>query len=286
MISVSVIMATHNSEHDIPLAVTSILLQDYADFELVTVNDASTDTTPEILEVFASRDSRVILLHNDESLGRALSRNRAIEIARGDLIAILDADDVAMPHRLGRQVAYMQDHPEVGMLGSWAIAIGAHNQPLELLLRPTRDADIRRQLQWLNMPFVHSTMMFRRDVVISAGMYDPRFVASEDFYLCHRVVQKVRAASLPEFLTLYRIHASPSSEFVRTRYKWAARAGWDILRRHPSIIGSLSFIRLSLLSLLPGAMSKSFSSIYKDEWNQRLLSEEQKSEVQSWIMRL
>jgi glycosyltransferase involved in cell wall biosynthesis len=156
--SVSVIMATYNNEHEIGLAVASILLQDYEDFELVIVNDASTDATPEIVERLAAQDDRVIVLHNERNLGRAMSRNRAIKTARAELIAILDADDIAMPYRLSHQDAYMNTHPEIGMLGGWSIRINALNQPLDLLIGPTQDMDIRRRLQRLRMPFAHSTV--------------------------------------------------------------------------------------------------------------------------------
>ncbi len=93
--TVSVIMAAYNNEREVGLAVASVLLQDYKDFELVIVNDASTDAAPEILKRFAAQDARIVLLHNERNLGRAWSRNRAIETARGDLLAILDADDIA-----------------------------------------------------------------------------------------------------------------------------------------------------------------------------------------------
>jgi glycosyltransferase involved in cell wall biosynthesis len=279
-------MPTYNNECDIGLAMTSILAQDYDDLELLVVNDASTDTTPQIIACFAAQDKRVIPLNNERNLGRALSRNRAIEKARGDLIAILDADDVAMPARLNRQVNYLQAHPEVGMLGAWAIAINPDNHLLEPLLRPTGDADIRRALQNLAMPFVHSTMIFRRNLVISAGMYDARFSASEDAHLCYRVAQCTQTASLSEFLTLYRVASAVSAAAVRTRYRWAAYAGWDLFKQHPTPVGLLNLGRLFLMSCLPNTVVRQVSGVYKNRWRQTLLNETQKSEIQSWLMNL
>ena len=286
MSTVSVIMPTYNDEPHIALSIASVLLQDYAYVELVIVNDASTDGTSQIVEAFAARDERIVLLHNDRNLGRPLARNRAIETARGDLIAILDADDIAMPHRISCQVAYLRDHPEVGILGSWAIAIDVNNQPLEPLERPTVDADIRRQLAQLNMPFIHSTVMFRRRVLMSTGLYDARFKASQDVHLCYRVVQEVQAASLPQFLALYRIRSSADSALIRERFRWAARVGREIFKQQPSIVGAQNLIRLYLLSLLPGPVIRKFSSIHKDRWDQTLLSQEQIAGAQHWLERL
>jgi glycosyltransferase involved in cell wall biosynthesis len=282
--SVSVIMATYNNERDIGLAVASVLLQDYEEFELVIVNDASTDATAEIIERFAAQDDRIVLVHNERNLGRALSRNRAIETARGDLIAILDADDVAMPFRLSHQVAFMQAHQDVGMLGGWALRIDEHNQPLDLLMGRTQGADLRRELmRRLRMPFCHSTVMFRREVLLSVGMYDPRFIRSQDVHLCRRVIQHVEAASLPEWLALFRLDTSLRPEVIRIRSRWATYARWDSLREAPNLMGFVNLIRPLLLSCLPLPAVTALSGIYR---RKQLPSEAQKAEVLGWIRQL
>lgn len=286
MAAISVIMATHNNEGEIALAIASVLEQSLADLDLVVVNDASTDATPEILEAFAARDSRVIVVHNEHNLGRALSRNRALEQARADLVAVLDADDLALPRRFEHQAAFMRDHPELGILGSWAIAIDPEHQLLGPITRPTTDMEIRRRLQWLLMPFVHSTIVFRRNLLPLTGMYDARFKASEDFHLCYRLVQQSQAASLPEFLTLYRVPAAPTPELVRDRYRWNSKVAWDLFKRYPNGPAFVSLARSVLISLLPGSLSRHSSSIYKDSWDQTLLSEAQVAEVKDWIEKL
>ncbi len=283
---ISLIMATYNNEREISLAIASVLAQDYTDWELLVVNDASTDATPAILRDFAARDRRVMVLDNERNLGRVLSRNRAIEKARGEFIAVLDADDVALPDRLSRQAAYLLDQPEVGILGGWAIAIDARNEPLEPLQRPTTDAEIRRHLRQLRMPFVHSTVMFRRELGLALGLYDPRFAASEDFHFCYRYVQAARAASLPEFLVLYRIQKSPPPGLVRRRYRWSSRVGWDLFKRQPNLMAGASLLRMLVLSWLPGSVAARQTGVYKGRWNQRLLTEEQVELVENWIRRL
>lgn len=281
--SVNVIMATYNNEREIGLAVASVLLQDYENFELVVVNDASTDTTPDILERFAAQDDRIILLHNERNLGRARSRNRAIEASQGDLIAILDADDIAMPHRLACQLAYMEAHRDVGILGGWTIRIDRDNRPLDLLVGPTGDADIRWQLRSLRMPFHHCTVMFRREALISAGLYDPRFTRSQDSHLCRRVIQKSKGAALPDWLLLYRIDPMEPPAELRARARWSTYASWDSLKHSPNVAGFMNLARFFVLSNLPTSVLSFLSGMKR----LRVPPDEgQVEQVQEWLVRL
>ena len=281
---VSVIMTSYNDEHNVGQAVSSVRLQDYEDFELVIVNDASTDKTPMILKTFAAQDHRIVLLHNDINLGPAASRNRAIEIARGDLIAIMDADDIAMPHRLSGQLTYLREHPDVDLLASWAIGINEGNEAIQLITGPIADSDIRRQLRCLRMPFVHSTLMFRRKLISLVGLYDARFYRSQDFHFCHRAVEKCKVALLPEFLVMYRLKSSSRSNCIRDRYRWCMSASWDCLKRYPTLIGAFNLLRSLFLSLLPGFVSMIFLRVVY--WFRRSPREDQKSDARCWISKL
>jgi glycosyltransferase involved in cell wall biosynthesis len=287
--TVSVIIATYNNERDICLAVSSILLQDHRDFELVIVNDGSTDATPEILERFAGQDERIVLLHNEQNVGRAFSRNRAIKASRNDLLAILDADDISMPHRLSRQVAYMQEHADVGLLGAWVIRIDAHNQPLYLQTGPVNDAGLRRVARQLRMPFCHSAVVFRREAVISAGLYDSRFIRSQDSHLVRRVAERTRMAVLPEPLVLYREANSPTPEQVRAKYRWSMLNARESLGQNPSAYGSLNFMRLFLLSYLPAPAASTVAHVQSQMYYRRRrkpVSETQRAELEAWLVEL
>ena len=287
--TISVIMATYNNERDISRAVSSILLQDHRDLELVIVNDGSTDATPEILECFAARDDRIILLHNNQNMGRAASRNRAIEASRNDLLAILDADDISMPRRLSRQVAYMQEHADVGLLGAWVIRIDAHNQPLFLQTGPTDDASLRRVTRQLRMPFCHSAVAFRREAVISAGLYDSRFARSQDSHLVRRVAERTKMAALPEPLVLYREAGSPTPQQVRAKYRWSMINARESLGQNPSVSGSLNFMRLFLLSYLPAPAASTLAHVQSEMYYRRRrkpISETQRAELDAWLVKL
>ncbi|HZW04294.1 MAG TPA: glycosyltransferase family 2 protein [Anaerolineaceae bacterium] len=263
MPAVSVIMPTYNNASELPLATRSVLEQTLGDLELILVNDGSTDDTGRVCEQICAADSRVVALHNPANRGRARARNRAIEHARADLIAILDADDVAMPDRLARQAAFLAAHPAVGLLGCWSIRITQASRPVELLSGPTTGAAIRRRLRQLRMPFLHSSAVFRRDVLARTGLYDPALIRSQDADLFRRVIQQTQAAALPAYLVLYRMEGELSDRSIRARYHWSARAGWEALKRRPDPLGFLHLGRLLLMSALPTGWVKSFSGLYR-----------------------
>lgn len=275
---VSVIMATYNNEREIGLAISSILLQKYEKLELIVVNDGSTDITPEIVEVFSYEDSRVKVLHNRRNCGRAASRNRAVKAAQGDLIAIMDADDIAMPGRLAKQVEYLTANPEVGMLGTWGYKIDASNNLVGVISTLTDDSDLRRQLSWARMPFIHTSMMFRRSLMVSAGLYDSRFIRAQDLHLCRRAIERTRAGCLPEFLLLYRTNPT------RSKYQWGARAARDILIHYPNMIGYVYLAFLSLMSILPERVVGQIDKIIHSDTTQSNIKD--KSEINLWIKKL
>ena len=117
---VSVLMPLHNCEIYVREAIDSILAQTYADFELIIVDDASTDGSVAVIESY--HDGRIKLLRNSTNLGAALSRNRGLEVSCGAYIAMQDADDRSMPTRLAQQVQYLEAHPELQAVGTWATA--------------------------------------------------------------------------------------------------------------------------------------------------------------------
>ena len=111
-------MAAYNSEAYVGEAVASVLAQTYQNWELIVVDDASTDRTAEIVEEFAEKDARIRLLRNERNLGPAASRNRSIATARGEFAAILDNDDIARPERIALSVAALRDRSELGLGGA------------------------------------------------------------------------------------------------------------------------------------------------------------------------
>lgn len=214
MPKISIIMGVHNGDHFLMEAVDSILTQSFADFEFIIVDDASDDMTLEILHAYA--DPRLIILKNEQQLGLAASLNKALQCAKGEYIARMDADDVSQEDRLARQSSFLDAHPEVGLLGSGFYRINEVGKRLGTVARkPLSDIEIR----WaalLENPFAHPTMMMRRRILEENGIsYDPSYSTTQDYELWTRLLVVSQGANLPEPLLYYRIHAGMVSTVSR-----------------------------------------------------------------------
>ena len=203
---VSVLMAVHNGERYLREAVDSVLTQTYSDFEFIVVDDASTDDSPSILGSYG--DSRLRVIRNERNLGLTASLCRGLRAARGELIARQDDDDLSMSSRLAKQVVYLDSRPEVVLLGSRVDLIDWRGRPLgrERTYRAVTPDGVRWQLLFGN-PFVHSAVMFRREIIADRlGGYDERMRFNQDFELWSRVIAAFAAANHAEALVRHRVH--------------------------------------------------------------------------------
>ena len=227
--AVSVLMGVWNGAPRVREAVSSVLGQTLADLELIVIDDGSADGTPAILDSFG--DPRLRIERRARG-GLTSALNRALALARAPLLARLDADDVALPERLARQVAYLDAHPDVGLLGTAAREVDPSGRDLRTVRPPTDDADLRRALIREN-PFVHSSMVMRRTAIDLVKGYDPGFPVAQDYDLWMRMSRVTRMANLAEPLVIRRIlpgrvTATRDTERLRTeaRVRWrAVRAG-------------------------------------------------------------
>ena len=201
MPKVSVIMAAYNEEKYIKEAVNSILKQSFKDFELIIVDDGSKDRTSEIL---AGYDKEQLKIIHQENQGHAAARNKAIQLSSGEYIANLDANDISMPQRLKRQVAFLDQNSEIGMVGSAFIEIGERIQGRRLAINPTSDQGIREMLVKLGCPLIHPSVMFRRSVIEKVGMYDEKLKNGADIELFGRIMKHFKVANLEEPLVIVR----------------------------------------------------------------------------------
>ena len=217
----SVVMMAYGDLRFLDEAVDSILRQDYRDFEFILVDDAAEQ--PDVFERLALRDPRIQVISYDQNLGPAAAANRGIAVARGDIIARLDADDVAEPSRLGRLLAAFAVDPQIGMIGSWFTRIDEHNYELEVVRTPTSDLELRWLFLFHN-PFCHSSIAFRKAVFDAAGCYNENanVRASEDADLWYRMITLCRVGCLPCVLVRYRVNprglsaANPPNWRLRT----------------------------------------------------------------------
>ncbi len=201
---VSVVTAVYNGQAYLRETIDSILAQTMPNFEYVIVNDASTDATAQILASYT--DPRLHVITNPHNRGPAYSRNRGLQAARAALVAIIDGDDIAHPTRLAQQLAYMQSHPDVVLLGAAKRDIDANGQPLPPPTFSTfvTSATANRWFVMFFCPFVHSAVMYRREPVVQLGGYDEAFPVAQDYDLWLRLAPAYRLENLPDVLVQYR----------------------------------------------------------------------------------
>jgi hypothetical protein len=202
--AVSVILPARNAERFVGEAVDSILNQRFDDFELIVVDDGSVDGTRRIVESY--RDGRIRIIGNPQPLGLTQSLNRALAVASGEFIARQDADDISEPERLAEQVAHLQQHQDVVLIGSWFTAIDASGAVIRHTRLPVDDVDVRWAM-FFYCPFVHGAVVWRRVAVRDAvGGYDERFAYAQDHDLWRRIASRFSVGNLPRFLVRYREH--------------------------------------------------------------------------------
>jgi glycosyltransferase involved in cell wall biosynthesis len=196
-------------------SIESVLRQTFSDFEFLIVNDGSTDSSRDI--ILSYDDPRLRLIENSKNLGVTKSLNRGLELAQGDFVARQDADDISHPKRFEKQLAYLNEHPEVAVLGSEARYVDEHGRQLQSFLwsRPLSEMSIR----WTCMfesPFIHSSVMVRSNILKDkCGGYDSNYLKSQDHELWTRIVYDHVCRNLPEPLIEFRIHShSLSSNFT------------------------------------------------------------------------
>ena len=201
---VSVVMPVFNRREFLAQAVESILNQTLTDFELIIVDDCSTDGSRDVIRQFSQQDRRIRVIQNAANQGIAAARNIGNLAARGNFIAIMDSDDIAYPARLEKQVDYLQKNPEVGVCGTWIRYVGATNKTT--WKTPLTDDEIRCGMLF-GMCFANPTVMFRRTLITEhALMNDPAFTLAEDYDIWSRALEFAKMGNIGEVLLNYRIH--------------------------------------------------------------------------------
>lgn len=206
----SVLMPVFNSELFVTEAIESILHQTFKDFEFLILDDASTDKSFEIVKDFEKKDSRIKVYHNEKNLGVVESRNKLINLARGKYIAWIDSDDIALGNRLEKQVNFLEEHPEIGMVGANAIIINENSNNIGKWLFETDPQKLKIEL-FFHSPFLSSSVVIRKKC-LPQNYYDSRFPVAEDFDLYSKISENSDIANIPEILVKYRINSKGLSK--------------------------------------------------------------------------
>jgi GT2 family glycosyltransferase len=206
---VTVLMSVYNGEDFLAEAIESISDQTFKDFEFLIVNDGSTDKSSEIVSHFVRKDRRIRLIdQNNKGLVAAL--NRGLKEARGTLIARIDADDIAYPNRLEKQVAHMTENPEIIASGSSITLIDTQGQIMRQIKYPVTKDKVRKQMM-KGSKLAHPAVMMRRAVVLKVGAYREVCRPADDYDLWLRLLEVGEIDNLQEPLLYYREHDNKMS---------------------------------------------------------------------------
>ena len=199
-------MSCYNAERYLSEAIESILSQTLKDFELILIDDGSTDNSLELVRRYAAEDDRIVVIEK-ENTGLADSLNQGIKAARGEWIARLDADDVALPCRLKEQIRFVQKHPEHVVVGSGCIVIDQEGKEIRRYRYPSGTRLFVSQLERGRSSFPHSTAFFRTTAVRDIFGYRPRIYRAQDKDLWLRLSALGEIGCLPEYLIKLRKHS-------------------------------------------------------------------------------
>lgn len=211
--SVSVLMSVRNGLPFVISAVESILEQSFSDFEFLIIDDGSTDGTGEWLGTLGDKRVRVL---QREGTGLTGALNYGLQQCTGRFIARMDSDDISLPTRIERQVCFLEEHPHVGILGSWAEIIDTDGHRLGTGRPPTGCKEIQIQLL-LDNTFFHSALMFRAEYLRRIDGYDNALAYAQDYDLALRLMEHCQLGNLPEILHKWRFNRQAGISYTRQR---------------------------------------------------------------------
>jgi glycosyltransferase involved in cell wall biosynthesis len=218
---VTVVVPVYNAGQFIDQAVESILSQTYADFELLVIDDGSTDGSPERVRLYT--DERLCLVCHEANLGIPRTRNEGVHLARGEYLAFLDHDDVAYPSRLERQVAFLDSHMDHAAVSAWVSWIDGDGSPLS---RVKRKPVLPRRIAAMAVlqSGIENSASMARTSVLRAFPHNEKYGLSSDYDLWARIARCSKLANLPQVLASRRLHARQASTLRADQMRLERRA--------------------------------------------------------------
>ncbi len=229
----SVVMSVHNNASTLKSAIDSIINQTFKEFRFFIVNDTSTDESSTILTKISLDDKRIKIITNKAQLGLTRSLNKALKQVKTQYIARMDADDIALPRRLEKQLDFLEKHSDIMFIGTAAYLINDQEKQIGLKRFPSDHQTLRR-LVLRYCPFIHPTWMFRRSILREIGDYNENFPFAQDYEFILRLMSKYQVANLPQPLLRYRVDSSTaiSLKNLKQQEKFALKARYLALTRY------------------------------------------------------
>jgi glycosyltransferase involved in cell wall biosynthesis len=210
---ISVIMPFYNCEKFLDEAVSSILNQTFSDFELIIINDASTDRSDEVMQKYL-KDSRIVYILNKENKRITYNLNIGLDMAKADIVARMDGDDISELERFQEQYEFLKENKNVSLVGSYAELINQDGKYLGRKIKPLDTEGAKKDI-FLYSPFIHPAVMFRKQVILDLGKYDENYPLCEDYELWFRLIYSgYKTANIPRELLKYRIHENSSNKHL------------------------------------------------------------------------
>ena len=198
----------------------SIINQTFSDFEIIIIDDGSTDNTGNILKMLAKEDPRIIYIKNEENLKLIATLNKGLNLCKGKYIARMDADDISLPTRIEKQVNFLEAHPEIGIVGTYIQIFGVRESIWKM---DTKDKYIRAHL-FCNSSFAHPSVMMRISILRDNHLYyNTDYPHAEDYKLWCDIAQYTKLANIPEVLLFYRINENQVSNKYNKEQKETAQ---------------------------------------------------------------
>lgn len=285
---VSVLMPVYNAEKYLRESIDSILAQTFSSITLILINDGSTDNSEKI--ALSYTDPRIVYVTNEANMGVARTRNVGLALARGEYIALLDNDDIALPTRLEKQIAYLEAHPEVGVVGAYFARFGDDPGHPDTTFTPPADVTL---YDLLRVCCVGSpTAMIRKSVLDEYDIrFRPEYTLADDYAMWCDIIPHARIANIPEVLSLYRWHGKNQSI---TNSDLQDAAAMDIQRSLFSVVcPDMDFVpplQLERANTLTGeqltVVEKALLALEEGIWPDNDVDREQRRKFMNWYARM
>lgn len=215
-IKVSINLITFNRANFIHQAIDSVLAQTFSDWELIIIDDASSDNTKELVELYLLKDKRIKYFRQDSHTGIAPARNLALKLSIGKYVAVLDSDDIwTDKNKLQKQIEFLDNNFDFCLVGCGVEVVNEKGEPLYKYCNPEKDEEIRKNILITN-PFAHSSAVYRKNIIEHIGGYNETLKIGEDYDLWLRIGKVGKMANLNQVYVSYRKHGENISILDRS----------------------------------------------------------------------